>query len=242
MKMLKLGKHELRTPAVCGSVIGSNIKAMQAGVAKAVERGADLIELRIDGLRDPAGCGELLHEVPTILTNRPEREGGGFKGREEKRVEVLLEGIARGVACIDLEYSTPKRLREEVVARAKERNVSTLMSHHDFSSTPSVGKLMNLANRLASSGCNLVKVVTFAERAGDALRVLDFLVQVQDEISVPVVAFAMGDAGRFSRIAAPILGSPIVYAGVGKATAPGQLDIKTTGKLIHGLMPEEGGV
>ncbi len=234
MGILKLGKHEIRTPAVCGSVIGSNIKTMRAGIAKAIKQGADLIELRIDGLRNPSGWEKLLRiKTPVILTNRPKREGGKFEGEEEKRVEFLLEGITRGVACIDLEFSTPERLREETIARAKEANVSVLMSHHDFSSTPSVDVLMSIADRLAKSKCDLVKIATFAERVSDALRVLDFLTQVQDVVAVPVIAFAMGDAGRLSRIAAPLLGSPITYAAADKATASGQLDVQTTKRLMR---------
>ena len=237
MGMLKLGRHGIRTPAVCGSVIGPDIKTMRAGAVRAIKQGADLIELRIDGLRNPTGWEKLLRtRVPAILTNRPKREGGKFKGGEEKRVEFLLEGITRGVACIDIELSTPGRLREETIARAKEANVSVLMSHHDFSSTPSVDVLMSIADRLAKSKCDLVKIVTFAKRTSDALRMLDFLAQAQDAVAVPVIAFAMGDAGGLSRIAAPLFGSPIVYAAAGETTAPGQLDVQTTKRLIRELM------
>ena len=234
--MLKLGKHEVQTPAVCGSVIGSDIKTMRAGVTKAVEQGADLIELRIDGLRDPTNWEELLHvEVPTVLTNRPKREGGNFEGDEEERVKVLLQGIERVVSCIDVELSTPVHLREQVVSRAEESGSSVIVSYHDFSKTPSIEVLTNITNRLAEAGCDLAKVVTFARDKNDALRVLDFLVQVQNEVTVPVIAFAMGDAGRITRIAAPLFGSPIVYAAAGEATAPGQLNVLTAKRLLREL-------
>lgn len=239
MKTFKLGKHELRTPAVCGAVIGQNIETMRASVARAINQGADLIELRIDGLHDSTGWEKLLPvKVPVILTNRPEREGGGFKGDENKRVEVLLQGIARGVSCIDIEFSTPEPLRERVMSQAKKSGIAVLMSHHDFSLTPSIEVLIDMAKRLVGAGCDLAKIVTFAGDRKDALRILDFLAQVQDEVAVPLIAFAMGDAGRITRIAAPVFGSPIVYAAAGEATAPGQFDVATMKRLLSGLIPK----
>jgi len=237
LKTFKLGKHELRTPAVCGAVIGQNIETMRASVARAINQGADLIELRIDGLHDSTGWEKLLPvKVPVILTNRPEREGGGFKGDENKRVEVLLQGIARGVSCIDIEFSTPEPLRERVMSQAKKSGIAVLMSHHDFSLTPSIEVLTDMAKRLVGAGCDLAKIVTFAGDRKDALRILDFLAQVQDEVAVPLIAFAMGDAGRITRIAAPVFGSPIVYAAAGEATAPGQFDVATMKRLLSELI------
>ena len=239
METFKLGKHELQIPAVCGSVMGLDIKTMQAGAAKAIDQGADLIELRIDGLRDPTGWEKLLPlKLPVILANRPDREGGGFKGDENERVKVLLQGIARGVSCIDIELSTPEPLRERVILQAKKSGIAVLMSHHDFSLTPSIEVLTEMTKRLAGAGCDLAKIVTFAEDRKDALRVLDFLAQVQDEVAVPIIAFAMGDAGRITRIAAPVFGSPIAYAAAGEVTAPGQFDVVTMKRLLSELIPK----
>jgi 3-dehydroquinate dehydratase-1 len=236
MRMIKLGSHQLRTPAVCGAVIGDSVSAMDGVLARAMEQGADLVELRLDGLREQAGWEKLLHEkvkVPIILTNRAKREGGRFEGGEEERVKVLLDGIDRGVDCVDVELSTEKKFLIKVVQDARRRGVSVLISHHDFSGTPKVDALVAVAKRMVVAGCDIAKVVTFAETPSDALAALDFLVEVQDEVSVPVIAFAMGDAGMFTRISAPLFGSPIVYAGAGEATAPGQFDVATTKRLLR---------
>jgi 3-dehydroquinate dehydratase-1 len=238
MKMIRLGSYQLRTPAVCGAVIGESVKSMGAVLARAIEQGADLVELRLDGLREQAGWEKLLHEkvkVPIILTNRAKREGGRFGGGEEERIRVLLDGIDRGIDCVDIELSTEKKFLNKVVQEAKKRGVSVLISHHDFSGTPKVDALVAVAKRMVVAGCDIAKVVTFAETSGDALVVLDFLVEVQEEVSVPVIAFAMGDMGRFSRISAPLFGCPIVYAEAGEATAPAQFDVATTKRLLREL-------
>lgn len=238
MSELKLGKHLLRTPAVCGAVTGKDVDEMRKAVSLAAKQGADLVELRMDSLQDREGWEKLLRkDLPIIFTNRSKREGGSFRGSEEKRTDIILDAIEQGVSCVDIELSTPEKLRNRVVSRAKKSGVSVLMSCHDFSKTPSVGKMAGFARKMAGAGCDLAKVVTFSKSSMDSLRVLDFLVQVQDEVAVPVIAFAMGDAGKITRIAAPLLGSPIAYASVGKPTAPGQLEVAETKRLLRKLMP-----
>jgi len=231
---LKLGKHKLRVPAICASVIGDDVGVMAAGIARAIEQEADIVEIRLDGLHKQVRWEKLLKtKLPLILTNRAEREGGRFKGEESARVNHLIKGITEGVACVDIELSTKKPLLNEVVKAAKTHGTSLLMTHHDFNKTPSIATLTNIAKRMADAGCDIIKIVTFARISQDVLTVLDFLTQVPDSVAVPVISFAMGEAGRLSRIAAPLFGSPIVYAAADEITAPGQFDIETTRRLLR---------
>ena len=234
MGELKLGKHRLRTPAVCGAVMGQSPEEMERVAARAVKQGADLIELRFDSLRKSRGWEKLLQKnLPIIFTNRPKREGGGFSGTEAKRVALILDAISLGADCVDIELSTPKKLRDRVISEARRSGAAVIMSQHDFSKTPLVEELAAYAKDLQRTGCDVAKVVTLANDATDAFRVLDFLVRVQDEVDVPVISFAMGEAGRITRILAAFLGSPITYASAGKPTAPGQLDVAQTKLLLR---------
>ena len=234
METLKLGKHKVRTPAVCASVIGENVDAMAAGIARAIEQKADIIEIRLDRLRKNSEWEKLLEtELPLILTNRAEREGGHFKGEDGARIKYLLKGIEEGAPCVDIELSTPHSILNKVIETAKIHGTSLLLTHHDFKETPPIATLMNIAEKMAGVGCNIAKIVTFARTPKDALTVLNFLNQVPSYVKVSVVAFAMGEAGRMSRIAAPLFGSPIVYAAAIETTAPGQFDVETTRLLLH---------
>lgn len=232
--LITLGGRQIKTPAICAAVIGEDVSVMTAGVAKAIEQKADIIEIRLDGLRKLDDWEKLLKtDVPLILTNRAEREGGRFKGEERTRVNHLLKGLAEGVSCIDIELSTSQPLLDEVVKAAKKRGTSLLLTHHDFNATPSIDTLTDIAKQMTDAGCDIAKIVTFAKTPRDVLTVLDFLTQVPNSVAVPVIAFAMGKAGRISRIAAPLFGSPIVYAAAAEATAPGQFDIETVKRLLR---------
>lgn len=207
---------------------------MAAGVVRAIEQKADIIEIRLDRLRKNSEWGTLLEtELPLILTNRAAREGGHFKGEDGARIKYLLEGIDEGVACVDIELSTPHSILKKVIETAKIHGTSLLLTHHDFKETPPIATLMNIAEKMEGIGCGIAKIVTFARTPRDALVVLNFLDQAPSHVKVPVVAFAMGEAGRMSRITAPLFGSPIVYAAAHETTAPGQFDVETTRRLLH---------
>ena len=234
--LLKIGGHKLRPPVICAAVIGEDLSTMGTAINRALDQGADLIELRLDGLRDLGNWRRLLSgDVPMIVTNRARREGGYFKGEEDERVKPLLEGITAGVACVDIEFSTPQEQLREVVRAAKEHGTSVMMSHHDFGKVPPPRAMADIARRMVGAGCDIAKLIGFAKRPRDVLAVFDFLVQVSDLVDVPVVSFAMGEAGKFSRVTASLFGSPIVYAAAAKATAPGQFDVATARRLLDEL-------
>ena len=65
----------------------------------------------------------------------------------------------------------------------------------------------------------------------DTLNVLEVVNQYNNTIGI-----AMGEMGRYTRVVAPILGSPITYASIGGGSAPGQLDIKYTQDIIDKLI------
>ena len=229
--ILRLGGRRIRTPAVCGSVRGRTVEELERGRREAEGRGADLVELRLDGLEEEPDWGRLLGgRLPVILTHRPEREGGLFRGGEEERVRRLLEGMERGVPCIDLEFSTPPRLRRLVLSEAERRGTSVILSRHYLSGTPPLPQLLRRVGEMGREG-DLVKVVTLARSTEEVLRLLE----LYGRTSVPLICFAMGEVGSLSRILSALLGSPLVYASVGEPTAPGQLSVETTRRLLERL-------
>ncbi len=48
-----------------------------------------------------------------------------------------------------------------------------------------------------------------------------------------IIAFAMGEKGEFTRVTAPLVGSPITYASIEIETAPGQLNLSTVKEILE---------
>lgn len=231
--MIRLGKHEIQAPAICAPIMDSQIDSMKNTLEKSMEEGAELIELRLDMLDEVTGWEKLLREdVPTIVTNRTQKEGGHYQGDEKKRVRILLEAIDSGAPCVDIELSTSKKKRNEILKASRDKNASVIISFHDFQRVPSKQELMNKTKAMVEAGADLVKLVCFANDSQEALRMLDFLILASEKIETPIISFAMGEKGEFTRIAAPLLGSAITYASAGKKTAPGQMDISTVKKIL----------
>lgn len=234
----------LKKPALCGCLPGiSREKAAEVLHTSEV----DLLEWRLDlsiqshSLQETLNALSLLAvtpRLPVLATNRPVREGGAFEGDEALRFEILRKAVAAGAEWVDLEEDTPM----EIVAEFKAKKIGTVLSHHDFSGTPDRLALHRLAERMTRKRADVLKIVTQANSPEDSLAVLDLIPFGRRQLGMEVIAFCMGDAGRWSRLACLLLGSPWTYVQLPGtlAAAPGQLSaaamralLKTGGWLQH---------
>jgi 3-dehydroquinate dehydratase-1 len=119
---------------------------------------------------------------------------------------------------------------DQILELARSQGKTILVSDHNFENTPDTVELQSIVDRAVAQGGNIVKVVTTAKTEDDAWRLLRFAKQCR----VPIVAFAMGAAGSFSRIKACEYGSLFSYGYIGKAVAPGQLSAE---ELLRAMKP-----
>jgi 3-dehydroquinate dehydratase-1 len=203
--------------------------------ADAVEFRMDLAEAPIDALETYDG------ELPIIATNRPTWEGGKREDGEGRAAELRDALAVPAVEAVDVELTAlvdgePAAVDlTDVVQTAAAGDVATIVSHHDFESTPDLSDLAGLAAQV----CTVGDVGKLAVTAGDMGEVLDLL-RVTHEFSAAdraIATMAMGAVGAHSRVVAPLYGSKIGYAPVDPeaATAPGQYDLATLADLIGRL-------
>lgn len=230
----QLGNHEIQDPAICASIIGRDLESMKKNVKNAKKIGAEVIELRLDKLEDTSGWEKLLQgNIATIVTNRSEQEGGYFEGSERERTEILIDAIKAGASCIDIELSTPEEKRDLLLETALENSTSTIASFHDFEKVPPIKKLTEKTKKIENTGCDFAKIIGFSKDAQDSLKILDFLVNYTEKNEKPIIAFAMGEKGKFTRAVAPLLGSPITYASIEEKTAPGQFRFSNLKEILE---------
>jgi 3-dehydroquinate dehydratase/shikimate dehydrogenase len=188
------------------------------------ERGAELVELRLDYVNGPVNLKRLIADRPTpvVVTCRRQREGGKYRGSEESRLTLLRSAIAEGVEYVDLEEDVADQIPRFGSARR-------IVSLHDFRKTPA--DLEAIHRRMSQLDADVVKISTMANRPGDNLRMLR-LVQAS---KVPTVGLCMGDMGIPSRILAGRFGAPFTYATFSeeRALAPGQLSFDQMTDVYH---------
>ncbi len=216
-------------PRICVSLVEPTIEQLCKAAVEAEQGGADLVELRIDHLREleeSKRVSEVLSsiKIPAILTCRPLRAGGGFWGRERTRVSLLRSLCSEGFEYVDIEHDVKNLL--DLVTEVRDQGVKVILSFHDFQATPKLRKLQKIAKKLDSYHPDIIKVVTYARYVEDNLTCLRV-------VSIPVyrerlICFAAGVLGKPSRVLAPLFGAPFTYASLekGKEAAPGQLTLE----------------
>lgn len=221
---------------------------LERQVEQARRAGAALIELRADLIADARAVEQLLRakrDGGFILTIRSAAEGGAWDGDDAERIALVESLGLLNPGYVDLELATWKRsanLRQKVglvcdtappaeapregpadaargAPKVRPRN-KLILSRHDLACTPA--ELDRIYDELADTPAAVLKYVTTARDATDALRVLDLLHRRGAER--PLIALAMGEAGLASRVLAAKFGGFLTFAALhsGGESAPGQ--------------------
>ena len=179
-------------------------------------------------------------DTPLIATCRISEVGAK---EAERRLGVAIRAGAR---FADLEIEADVAFSKRFRSVCEECGTEIIRSFHDFSGTPDLEYLKQVRDRCYRYGADIAKVVVTAHTHEDAARVLELYKmpgQAGHDGSVmagstgqPLVAFAMGNAGRSSRIDCLKAGAPFSYASLdeGDTTAPGQIDFVTMHREVYG--------
>src|SRR6185295_8646597 len=210
-------------PQVCAVITEETVEAARAAM-KRTPGIADLIELRLDYLRDfdfsnPNSLRVLLEEkpLPVIITCRAISEGGAQHVDEQTRISLLVEGAKRFADYCDIEaasYAEAARLAPDLSR--------LIVSYHNFDETPD--DLNEIYARVNSLPAAIHKIVTGARTITDSLAIFKLLQRARDDAK-PLIAMSMGQAGIITRVLAPSRGSFLTYGSIarGKESAAGQM-------------------
>ena len=180
-----------------------------------------MAEIRLDRCPlDEEEISELFSssDTPLIATCRVAGDGNGSWEQAEAKLQAAIEA---GAAFIDVEIEAPKEMGKRLRRSCSEFGTRMIRSCHFFDGTPSLEVLRETAERCRKFGGEIIKIAVSAGSEDDANRVLS----LYDEFDEGrLVAFAMGEAGRMSRLECLRLGSPFTYAALNsaEAAAPGQ--------------------
>lgn len=153
----------------------------------------------------------------------------------EKRLMWAILGTrvkkGTGNRYIDLDFDSPEDYRTDLIWAARRVGFKIILSYHNFNETESLERLLEIYESCIKRGADIVKIVTNAKTIQECSRVLQLYSKTRKNT---LVAFSIGDKGRFTRLVAHFLGSPFIYCTLNqdKATAPGQLNLTEAEKLI----------
>ena len=181
----------------------------------------EMAEIRLD--KCPLGIDDIEElfsssDTPLIATCRVAGDGASTWPEAE---EKLSAAIKAGAAYADLEIEAPKEMGKRLRRLCSEYGTQMIRSCHFHESTPAIEVLQGCAGKCRRFGGDIVKIVAMAHSEEDAERVLSLY-----DVNMPfrLIAFAMGDEGRKSRLRCLTFGAPFTYAALSEseAAAPGQ--------------------
>ena len=144
------------------------------------------------------------------------------RASESKDQARLLKLAAEaGARYVDLEIEAPVQTSKLMRDVCSEQGVELIRSYHNFTETPSAEFLQQVLARCWRYGADVAKIVTTAASDAD----VDTVMTLYTDVSAgKLIAFAMGENARTSRIEALRKGAPFCYAAVTEddCTAPGQ--------------------
>ena len=207
----------------CVSIAEKNPKKIKHLLKNALLK-SEYAEIRLDFV-NPSEIPNILQNIGKkisrcVCTLRPKNEGGKFSGKENERISILKLISEYNPFLLDVEFNTLKK-DQKLRQYLKKSNTDILVSWHDFKKTPSTNKLNSRLTEMKKLS-NFVKIVTVAKSISDTSRILSLY---NKSSKIKLIAFAMGEQARFSRILCLHLGSPYTYVSLGKAIAPGQFSL-----------------
>lgn len=208
---------------ICVPIFIHTLEQGRRDIARAVEAGADMVELRLDHVEDVNVAIALQDGFPQttfILTQRAERQGGDCERSDSDRLPWLLHARGERANWVDIEAdSDPATLHYAFAEQGADRR--TILSSHDFKTRPA--DLTKQFVAMQSSGASVAKLAWQARSIRDNIETFELMLAGPK----PTIAICMGEAGQISRILAKKFGAFISFASLDdtSATAPGQVRI-----------------
>ena len=226
---------------LCVPILVRGAEQARSDALKAIEHGADMIELRLDALPDGtltdpdaaefAAIARLVNDlkqqaIPCLLTLRPRNEGGRSEADDSERFEILANVVHRAPAWVDLEWRPMARgggwpMAFLDLVSGGGGDVRFVASAHDFAGRPK--DLIGLFADMSQSRADVVKVAWRARSVRDNVEAFELL----REAVKPSVAICMGEAGLPSRVLARKFNAYLSFAASPEAgpTAEGQVPV-----------------
>lgn len=199
--------------------------------------GTELAEIRLDLCQlEDSQISELFSDsdIPLVATCRI-----AVCGSEKTAEHRLKTAIEAGARFADLEIEAGARMSKEFQAMCRDNGTEIIRSFHDFGGTPDDEMLHMALARCFRYGADIAKIATMAKDPADVARteaLYSVVLEGVPTLEGRLIAFAMGEAGRQSRLECLRRGAPFTYCALSQseATAPGQWTAAQMHEALYG--------
>ena len=207
---------------ICVPIFVHSLEQAKRDVSRAIEAGADVVELRLDLVADVSvavAIQQAFERQTFILTRRAERQGGEATDGDADRIAWLMAARGDRGNWVDIEFdSDAGALDDAFLEHGSQR---TIVSQHDFKTRPA--DLTKTFLAMQASDAAVAKLAWQARSIRDNVEAFELM----RAGAKPAIAICMGEGGAISRILAGKFGAFLTFASLddSTATAPGQVPI-----------------
>ena len=235
---------------ICVPIVGPSIEEILSQVQEAVQAKVDLIELRPDMWMKNSHISEeayistivnLVEEVhskyekmPMLFTWRTLSEGGEIPLSSENYCKLLQAIVDQNlVQAVDVELFAYTDTMGQIIKEAHHQEIQTVMSYHNFQSTPDLEILHVYAERMISAGASVIKFALMPTTSDDVLSALQFTKELTQRYpQLPRITMSMGKLGQMTRTCGNVFGNCLTFGTLGQASAPGQVEVDILKRLV----------
>lgn len=235
---------------ICVPIVGPSIEEILLQVQKAVQAEVDLIELRPDMWMKSSNISDdeyiptivkfvaevhsRIAEIPMLFTWRTLAEGGETSISSESYGHLLQAVVDQDlVKAIDVELFAYTDAIGHSIKQAYQQGIQTVMSYHNFQSTPDIETLHVYAERMVSVGAQVIKFALMPSTNDDVLLVLRLTKELTEQYpELPRITMSMGQLGQMTRTCGNVFGNCVTFGTLGQISAPGQVEVAVLKQLV----------
>ena len=250
MKSKQQGPIQGDRCGICVPIVGPSMEDILSQMQEAVQSKVDLIELRPDMWMKESNLHEdeyvptivslveRVHskfaEIPILFTWRTLAEGGETPLSSENYTSVLQAIVEQDlVQAIDVELFAYTETIGSIMKQAHQQGIQTVMSYHNFESTPDIEILHVYAERMVSVGAQVIKFALMPVTNDDILSVLQLTKELTERYpQLPRITMSMGHSGQMTRTCGNVFGNCLTFGTLGQASAPGQVEVSILQRLL----------
>lgn len=250
MKLKQQGPIQGERCAICVPIVGPTVEDILSQVQEAVQAKVDLIELRPDMWMKCSNISEdeyiptivtfveevqsKVADMPVLFTWRTLGEGGETPLCSDNYIKLLQTIVDQDlVQAIDVEVFAYTEEMGSIMKQAHQQGIQTVMSYHNFQSTPDIETLHVYAERMVSVGAQVIKFALMPTTNDDVLSVLQFTKELTEQYpQLPRITMSMGQLGQMTRTCGHVFGNCLTFGILGQASAPGQVEVAVLKELV----------
>jgi 3-dehydroquinate dehydratase type I len=148
--------------------------------------------------------------------------------------QKILSTLSRKQVLVDLDVAA----QADEIAQLHTAGITlkTILSYHNYTTTPSDTELRSIVSRMEGWGAHIVKRATHCSTQRDALRLLSLLIDLRESGRKSIV-LGMGKHGVITRVFGTLWGNEVTFTplDVAQRSASGQIPVDRLDTIMQAL-------